>query len=151
MRQKGLSSLCMDVSKQKSRIMPQLVGTLNEDTRYDFLWFIGSVAPSYLPDLSHGFMPRKLRPHTATVRYAVFTFCSAVGKRFAPCTTLILTNTSGVEPSRFTDSNCSSQRHSPCVAWVFQIQHTALYLGLPRSAVTPIRERKELGHPGRLP
>ena len=75
MRQKGLSSLCMDVSKQKSRIMPQLVGTRNEDTRYDFLWFIGSVTPSYLSDLSHGFMPRNLRPYTATVRYAVFTFC----------------------------------------------------------------------------
>lgn len=39
------------------------------------------------------------------------------GQGFAPYTTLILTNTSGVEPSRFADSNCSSQRHSPCVAF----------------------------------
>lgn len=47
--------------------MQQLVGTRIEDRRYDFLLFIGRVAPGYLPDLSHAIRQGISQPCSATV------------------------------------------------------------------------------------
>lgn len=64
---------------QKNEIMQQLVGTRNEDMRYDFLLFIGMVASRCLPDLYHAWL-RYMQPRSATVSYAyILDFCKPCG------------------------------------------------------------------------
>lgn len=82
------------------------------------------------------------------------------GQGTAPCTTLILTNTSGVEPSRFADSNCSSQRHSPCVAFTIPPPqhcmsipccHSVFIRTLPPYLTLPLRQAPTCHGSGRDP